>query len=105
MSLVADDSTSLPIHIATKSLDCLDAVWPALVFGVLISGAVRAFTPVTALSRLRERGRLRRQPVAGASGAPLMLRSCCVAPIFSRSRRHGARVLNGHRAPIRQAPP
>lgn len=85
------DSTTLAVRVAAKTLNYLDAVWPALVFGVLISAAVRAFTPVAALARLFDRGRFRSQLAGGASGAPLMLCSCCVAPIFSsvyeRSRR------------------
>lgn len=82
-ALVADDSASRPVRIAARTINYLDAVWPALVFGVLISGAVRAFAPVAALSRFVDRGGLRSQLAAGASGAPLMLCSCCVAPIFS----------------------
>jgi len=90
-ALVPTSSTVLPIRVAEKSLDYLDAVWVALAFGILISAAVRAFTPVAALSRLFDRRPLQGQVVACALGAPLMLCSCCVAPIFSsvyqRSRR------------------
>jgi hypothetical protein len=82
-ALVPTDSTLLPVRVAARSLNYLDAVWPALAFGILISGAIRAFTPVAALSRVLDRGGFRGQLVAGASGAPLMLCSCCVAPIFS----------------------
>jgi hypothetical protein len=81
VAAVPIDSTTLPIRVAAKSLNYLDAVWPALVFGILISAAVRAFTPVAALARLVDRGPFRSQLVAGVCGAPLMLCSCCVAPI------------------------
>ena len=91
--VVSADSTALPLRVAAQSVNYVAAIWPALVFGILISGAVRAFTPMTALSRLFDGGPVRRQIVAGASGAPLMLCSCCVAPLFSsvyeRSRRLG----------------
>lgn len=91
--VVSADSAPLALRVAAQSLNYVAVIWPALVFGILISGAVRAFTPMTALSRLFDGGPVRRQIVAGASGAPLMLCSCCVAPLFSsvyeRSRRLG----------------
>lgn len=84
-------SPALLIRAATKSVNYLDAVWVALVFGILTSAAVRMFTPVAALARLLDRRPLRSQVVACVAGAPLMLCSCCVAPIFSsvyaRTRR------------------
>jgi uncharacterized membrane protein YraQ (UPF0718 family) len=82
-ALFETDSATRAVRVAAKTLNYLDAVWPALVFGVLISAAVRAFIPVAAVARLFDRGRLRSQLIGGASGAPLMLCSCCVAPIFS----------------------
>lgn len=89
--LVPADSAALPVRIVSRSLNYLVVIWPALLFGILISGAVRVFTPVAAVSRLVAGGPVRRQLMAGASGAPLMLCSCCAAPLFSsvyeRSRR------------------
>jgi uncharacterized membrane protein YraQ (UPF0718 family) len=67
-------------------------IWPALVFGLLISAAVRAFIPVAALSRLFDGGSWRAQVIAGASGAPLMLCSCCVTPVFSSVYRRSSRL-------------
>lgn len=61
----------------------LALVWPALVFGILISAAVRTFVSPNALASLLGHRRLRAQLIAGAAGAPLMLCSCCVAPIFA----------------------
>jgi uncharacterized membrane protein YraQ (UPF0718 family) len=58
------------------------AVWPALLFGVLIASAVRAFVAPEWLAAALSRGGLRTHVAAGAAGAPLMLCSCCVAPIF-----------------------
>jgi hypothetical protein len=88
---VSTDSPALPVRVAGRSLNYLAAVWPALVFGILISAGVRAFIPVAAVSRLLAAGPVRGQLMAGASGAPLMLCSCCAAPLFAsvyeRSRR------------------
>src|SRR5260370_1255115 len=69
-------------------------VWPALVLGVLLGGAVRAVGPAAWLARLFGDAALRSQLVGGLAGAPLMLCSCCVAPVFvavkERTRRGGA---------------
>lgn len=80
--VVATDATAT-LSIATRTLNYLAVIWPALVFGILIGSAVRAVIPLGAVSRLFERRRVAAQLVAGASGAPLMLCSCCVAPVFS----------------------
>lgn len=58
-------------------------VGPALIFGVLVGGAVRAFVSPSWLLRRFGRGGFREHVAAGVSGAPLMLCSCCVAPVFS----------------------
>jgi uncharacterized protein len=61
----------------------LKIVWPALVFGVLISAAVRTSLSRTPLHRIFGGGStVRDQVVAALAGAPLMLCSCCAAPIF-----------------------
>lgn len=89
---------ALPVGVHAGSLTAFrDAagyvkiVWPALVFGVLISAALRTSLSRTPLGRLFS-GRSVRDQLAGAlAGAPLMLCSCCVAPIFpavyQRTRR------------------
>ena len=70
---------------AQHSMNYFAVIWPALAFGVLISAAVRAFVRPEWLV----------QPLigAGAAGIPLMLFSCCAAPVFTavyeRSRRLG----------------
>ena len=60
----------------------LKIVWPALLFGVLISAAVRTSLSRTPLCAVFGRGSVRDQLTGAAAGAPLMLCSCCVAPIF-----------------------
>lgn len=78
----------------TRSGSYLAIIWPALLFGILISGAVRTLvSPQWLAERFGSGGSFRAHIAAGAAGAPLMLCSCCVAPIFSavyeRCRRLG----------------
>jgi hypothetical protein len=70
----------------------LAIIWPALAFGILISAAVRSFVPAAALSDVFTRAPVRAHLAAGASGSPLMLCSCCVAPIFSAVYERSARL-------------
>jgi hypothetical protein len=67
---------------AGRILNYFVVIWPALVFGILISAAVRAFVPAEWFAR-RLAGRLGAQFVSGAAGAPLMLCSCCVVSVFT----------------------
>jgi len=73
------------------SVQYIRIVWPALVFGVLISAAVRTSLSRTPLHTIFGRGTFRDQITGTLAGAPLMLCSCCVAPIFpamyQRTRR------------------
>lgn len=66
-------------------------VWIALVFGILIGAAVRAAISPAWIGRLLSRGSGTRQcATGGLVGAPLMLCSCCVTPIFSSVYERGA---------------
>lgn len=76
----------------THAAHYLLVIWPALAFGVLIGAAFQAFVPRDYLSRFLSGGRLRAQLTAGAAGAPLMLCSCCVAPVFSAVYEKTARL-------------
>jgi uncharacterized protein len=68
------------------------AIWPALVFGILIAAAVRAFvSPLLIVRFLGERS-VPSQIRAGLAGAPLMLCSCCVAPVFTTVAETSARL-------------
>jgi uncharacterized protein len=58
-------------------------IWPALVFGVLIGAAVRAFVSPRWFAGIAIKKPLASQLTAGLAGAPLMLCSCCVAPVFT----------------------
>jgi len=75
--------SSVQLGLFARSLNYFAVIWPALLFGVLISGAVRVLDPPRWLTQALARGGARSQLAAGLAGAPLMLCSCCVAPVFS----------------------
>jgi uncharacterized membrane protein YraQ (UPF0718 family) len=75
-----------------RSMHYFVVIWPALVFGILIGAAVRAFVPENWLARTLSAGMLRTQLKAGAAGAPLMLCSCCVAPVFTAVYERSSRL-------------
>lgn len=91
---IPDDPTDL--NVIVRSINYFGIIWPALLFGILISGAVRVLDPPRWLAQALGRGRIRSQLAGGLAGAPLMLCSCCVAPVFSgvyeRSSRLGPSV-------------
>ncbi len=76
-----------------RTANYLAVVWPALAFGVLIGAAVRAIVPSAWVRRAFDASPLRAQLLGGVAGAPLMLCSCCIAPVFAavheRTRRAG----------------
>lgn len=78
--------------VVTRTLNYFLVIWPALLFGILISGAVSTFVSPRWLARLLGRRSLRSQAIAGLAGAPLMLCSCCVAPIFTGVYERSARL-------------
>src|SRR5260370_5948732 len=78
--------------VVTRTLNYFLVIWPALLFGILISAAVRTFVSPRWLERLLGRRSLRSQAIAGLAGAPLMLCSCCVAPIFTGVYERSARL-------------
>src|SRR5258707_9618700 len=78
--------------VLTRTLNYFLVIWPALLFGILISGAVSTFVSPQWLSRLLGARSLRSQAIAGLAGAPLMLCSCCAAPIFTGVYERSARL-------------
>jgi uncharacterized membrane protein YraQ (UPF0718 family) len=74
---------SMNLGLLARSVNYFAVIWPALLFGVLISAAVRVLDPPRWLTQSLARGGARSQLAAGLAGAPLMLCSCCVAPVFS----------------------
>lgn len=87
-------TAGLPFLLAcgARTVNYLATVWPALVFGVLIAGLVRAFVSAKDLLALVGPGVVRQQFIGGVIGMPLMLCSCCIAPIFSSFHAGGARL-------------
>src|SRR5713226_6481043 len=97
---------SLPIHtealhrpvgsglMATgaQTLAYFNIVWPALLFGVLISAAVHAAISPRRLATMFGQGLVKPQLAAAVAGAPLMLCSCCVAPMFPAVYRRSQRL-------------
>ena len=86
----ARDSTWLDLAARTGSY--LAIIWPALVFGVLVAGAVRTFVSPARVTRFFAGAPLRQQLAASFAGAPLMLCSCCVAPVFSAVRERSGKL-------------
>src|SRR5437763_10114035 len=78
--------------VLTRTLNYFLVIWPALLFGILISAAVSTFVSPRWLERLLGKRSLRSQAIAGLAGAPLMLCSCCVAPIFTSVYERSARL-------------
>jgi uncharacterized protein len=83
LNLLPMPGSAVHLSLFARSVNYFAVIWPALLFGVLISGAVRVLDPPRWLTRNFGRGRARSQLAAGLAGAPLMLCSCCVAPVFS----------------------
>ncbi|PYS56335.1 MAG: hypothetical protein DMG13_00085 [Acidobacteria bacterium] len=71
------------INALERSVNYFLVIWPALVFGILIGAAVRAFVSPKWFARVLKQNSVKTQLAAGLAGAPLMLCSCCVAPIFT----------------------
>lgn len=85
-------STPEGLSAVSRTVNYLAVIWPAFAFGILISAAVRSFVPANALAGIFRRAPIRAQLAAGASGSPLMLCSCCVAPLFSAVYQRSARL-------------
>lgn len=74
------------------TVNYLKKVGIALTFGVLIGATLRVAVPAERVARFLG-GRGAPSMLRGAvAGAPLMLCSCCVTPIFSSLHRSGARL-------------
>ena len=85
-------NNSLQLNTVSRAINYFLVIWPALLFGILISGAVRVLDPPRWWSRVVGNGRLRPNLIAGVAGMPLMLCSCCAAPIFSGMRAKSSRL-------------
>lgn len=83
-------TTGVPVGQAVLnfSLNYFSAVWKAMLFGVLIAGALRAFLPEERLAGYMRgaRGYL----LGTLTGSSLCMCSCCATPIFASLHRKGA---------------
>jgi hypothetical protein len=77
-----------------RSLNYCIVILPALIFGILIGAAVKTFVhPDLLLRTLGGRG-FGSQLRAAAAGSPLMLCSCCIAPVFNTAYERGLRLAS-----------
>ena len=67
-------------------------IWPAFAFGIVIGSVVRAAVPPTWVARALGGRGVKGALVGGVLGAPLMLCSCCVTPVFTGVYERGARL-------------
>jgi uncharacterized membrane protein YraQ (UPF0718 family) len=67
-------------------------IWIALLFGILIAAAVRAFVSPSWFWAALGTRRTRQHIMGAVAGSPLMLCSCCVAPIFTSVYRRSSRL-------------
>ena len=74
-----------------RSLNYLIVIWPALVFGILIGRAILRPAGMAGSRFLRARDS--RTLKAAMAGAPLMLCSCCVAPVFRAAYERTLRMM------------
>jgi uncharacterized membrane protein YraQ (UPF0718 family) len=88
---IAPDSI-LDGGVVATTLAYFRKIWPALTYGILVGAAVRAAIPSSSVRRwFGARGAV--PTLTGAlAGAPLMLCSCCITPVFSGLYRRGARL-------------
>lgn len=83
---------SLQLNAVRRSINYFIVIGPALLFGILISGTVRVLIPPRGWAKVLGNGYVRPQIVAGAAGVPLMLCSCCAAPLFSSMYERSSRL-------------
>ena len=92
VNVVPVPGNSAQVNVIARSMNYFLVIWPALLFGILISGAVRVLVPPRWLAQALGAGQVRSQLVAGLAGAPLMLCSCCAAPVFSSVYERSSRL-------------
>jgi hypothetical protein len=93
---IATAELPLALRPAAGAVNYLGWVLVALAFGVIIGALVRAAIPARWLAATVGARGARGQLAAAIAGAPLMLCSCCVAPVFEgvyeRTRRLGPAI-------------
>ena len=81
--VVAFGGQALALNAVDRFVNYFAVIWPALAFGVLIGAAVRTFASPGWFAGFAIKKPVTAQLTAGLAGAPLMLCSCCVAPVFT----------------------
>jgi hypothetical protein len=84
---------TLPVAIE-RSLNYGTVILPALIFGILIGAAVRTFVHPDLLVRTLGGRGIGSQLRAAVAGSPLMLCSCCIAPVFNTAYERGLRLAS-----------
>jgi uncharacterized membrane protein YraQ (UPF0718 family) len=91
-NVVPMPGNAVQVNVIARSTNYFLIIWPALLFGILISGAVRVLDPPRWLGQALGGSRIRSQLLAGLAGAPLMLCSCCAATVFSGVYERSSRL-------------
>jgi len=81
--VVAFGGQALALNAVDRFVNYFAVIWPALAFGVMIGAAVRTFVSPGWFAGFAIKKPVTAQLTAGLAGAPLMLCSCCVAPVFT----------------------
>jgi uncharacterized membrane protein YraQ (UPF0718 family) len=76
----------------TATLTYFGKIWPALAYGLVIGAILRAAIPPSWIVRALGARGFKGSLVGSIAGAPLMLCSCCVTPIFTGLHQRGARL-------------
>ncbi len=84
--------TILDGGVLVTTLHYFQRIWPALLYGVVIGAIVRAAISPKWIAALLGRRGVRPTLAGAACGAPLMLCSCCVTPVFTGVYERGARL-------------
>jgi uncharacterized protein len=90
--VVSFGAQAVAVDALHRSINYFLVIGPALLFGILISAAVRAYVSPDVWRRIFAVRGTRSQFRAGLAGTPLMLCSCCVAPIFGAVYEGSARL-------------
>jgi uncharacterized membrane protein YraQ (UPF0718 family) len=78
--------------VVSTTLAYFHKIWPALTYGIVIGSMVPAALPAAWVARRLGAGAIRPTLTAALVGAPLMLCSCCVTPIFTGVHQRGGRL-------------
>ncbi len=80
--VVALGAELLDIGVFERTFNYLIVIGPALAFGILISAAIRAFVSERWIANAVGVGSAKAHLWAGLAGTPMMLCSCCAAPLY-----------------------